>query len=244
MLLGLPFYGQVFLCASVIAAGGAGIAWLFSLCDPDFAVKLRIQDAILLVLYGIGGGICIAGMDGVLLKIQILLLFTILCSEGYVDIQTSTVYIFQTIGLWISQLALCGIRLACGQIDFNAVLENSPQVDTFFHMFAAGPFNSVITCLIFMTIIILMGGIRIIAKGDVVIYGAIALACLSIGKYGDLRFGICIITSYTVFVIAYFSKIVYRKIKYKESILKQRCPFTAPIAFGALMGVFLVGRYL
>lgn len=126
MLLGLSFYGQVFLCASVIAAGGTGIAWLFSLCDPDFAVKLRIQDAILLVLYGIGGGICIAGMDGVLLKIQILLLFTILCSEGYVDIQTSTVYIFQTIGLWISQLALCGIRLACGQIDFNAVLKNQP----------------------------------------------------------------------------------------------------------------------
>lgn len=234
------YYFQSLLFAVLIADGGLAFAKLFTKYDTESKVSYHLKFLLMAFLYGAAGGIVVAQETDTFLKIQLLFLITILLSEGFVDLQESSVYVMQTICLWGLQIIMVIIRLISGSLQVtDFVTEGHSFINALFYMFAIGPFNSLQAVLIFMTVIALLGAIKVLAKGDVLIFAAIAFCYLSMGSGADFRFAVCVFAAYAVYVPCYVVQIIYRKIRYKESILTQRCPFTAPIAVGALFGLLV-----
>lgn len=235
----MMIYFLAVLYAAIIFAFGVGVSYLFAKADEEITLLFTPKYLILAALYSLASGWATASLSGAFNQIQILILFSFLCAQAYMDLQTSVVYLIQTLALFILQVSMFLYRIATTDVGQILLKEANPVVNDCFHMLTLGPYQILIAIGIFMFIIIALGVLKSIAKNDVLIFACIALAFCSLGEMADVRFGLSIISAYTCFIVFYLGKIIYRKIKYKESILSQRCPFTAPIALGTTIALLV-----
>ncbi len=215
------------------------ITKIFAKADENCGYNFKWPYLVGLALYGLAAGYAVCITPFILGKIFLVFIFGILGSEGYIDLQTSQVYILQTIALVLFAGTFFLIRLFSGELDVVLKEECGPIGMWFSELFGGSQASTIKVMIVTMVITILLGLIKAIAIGDVWILGAIAVTYLGLGSGADQRFLMCVLSSYVIFSVIYIFRLIYDKKKHKVSILKKRYPFTAPIAVAAVLSLIL-----
>lgn len=223
----------------LMSGGGLGILMFFKRFDAECAFKLKYSHLALLALYYIGCSYAVCITPDIFTKVLTFIAFMILGTEGFVDLQTSCVYILQTACLFAVMVIGFLVNFINGNV-VDHVFASSEGISGSLASMLTFHDASVIGFLIAAIVILyFLSAIRAVALGDVFILLSIALLYLCKDTIADQRFLYCILTAYGSYVALYLWRFISDKVKKKEKVWGKRYPFTAPIALGALVG-FLI----